>query len=147
MRECLGYQDWASHVRTYKCLLLFLVWESSLESKLPVPHALATLGGRHMIFQVYSHWYWSLEPHPKEGSVLALCLGSTGSLPSWVGPGSLSETFQKLALNRRDYTKPTLSTVLWVWRGGEKPSISLLPLVNSPRLRRSRASAAAPGSH
>lgn len=27
------------------CLLLVLAWESSLESKLPVPHALTTLGG------------------------------------------------------------------------------------------------------
>lgn len=59
--------------------------------------------GRHMIFQAYGCWYGSLEPHPKEGSVLALCLGCMGFLPSWVGPGSLSETFQKLALNRRDY--------------------------------------------
>lgn len=75
---------------------------------------------RHMILQAYNLWCWSWEPHPKEESVLALCLGCMGSLPSWVGPGSLSKTFQKLALNRhvhKVHAKPSFMSV----EGRRKP--------------------------
>lgn len=100
-----------------------------MKASLLVPGALEILGV--VRFQACSPQCWSLGPRSKEGQALALCPGSMGALPNWVGPKNLSS-------RKPSFFPETPIWMAWLYKDLTKQSLTGYRELSHPERERSR---------